>query len=170
MDAYLFLLDQLSQSNCRRLRAYSVHPNSKFTTWLVVVARRICIDRARNKYGRVRKPESARERDRLERRRRLEDLSEAVHEVDDIADDNQPTPDTRLEVAELSAELTHALSVLTPADQLLIRLRFDDGLSASEIGEILHYPSQFHVYRRLNAVLATLRGALQARGFESAAS
>src|SRR5678815_3986223 len=51
MDAYAYLLDRLSEEGCRRLRGYVVDPKSKFTTWLVVVARRLCVDHYRLKYG-----------------------------------------------------------------------------------------------------------------------
>lgn len=170
MDAYAFLLERLSEESCRRLRGYAASPNSKFTTWLVVVARRICIDYNRIKYGRIRHSDSSLERERLSRRRRLEDLSDHVENVDEVADENGTQPDDEVEIAELSAELRSALSALPPAEQLLIRLRFEDGLSVSEIAQTLRYPSQFHVYRRINAVLATLRTSLRSRGFESAAS
>lgn len=170
MDAYAFLLEQLSEKSYRRLRAYASDANSKFTTWLVVVARRICIDHGRIKYGRVRQADSSRERERMIRRRRLEDLSDVVEDVDEVADENSIQPDSEVEVAELSAELTSALSALPPADQLLIRLRFDDGISVADIAQALRYPSQFHVYRHINSVLATLRTSLRSRGIESAAS
>ena len=37
MDAYAYLLERLSEDSCRKLRAYTEDPRSKFTTWLVVV-------------------------------------------------------------------------------------------------------------------------------------
>src|SRR4029079_5423431 len=59
---------------------------------------------------------------------------------------------------------------LRPSCRLLLTMRFDDGLSAAEIATILKYPSQFHVYRRINALLADLRSRLEKRGYEHAAS
>ena len=44
---------------------------------------------------------------------------------------------------------------------LLLKLRFVDDLAAQEIARLLDYPSPFHVYRRLNALLAELRRTLQ---------
>ena len=93
-----------------------------------------------------------------------------MQDADDVADENTVQPDREVEVAELSGELTSALSSLPSADRLLIQLRFEDGLSAAEIARVLRYPSQFHVYRHLNSVLASLRTSLRSRGFESAAS
>jgi len=54
MDAYAYLLELLRADDCRRLRAYAADGRSKFTTWLVVVARRLCLDHLRHRYGRLR--------------------------------------------------------------------------------------------------------------------
>lgn len=70
--------------------------------------------------------------------------------------------------AELRAGLEDALSALSARDRLLLRLRFEDDMTAQEIARLLQLPSPFHVYRRLNVVLASLRVALQRRGIESA--
>jgi RNA polymerase sigma factor (sigma-70 family) len=170
MDAYAYLLDHLSADDFRKLRGYAFHSSSKFTTWLVVVARRLCIDYGRTRYGRVRNTESERERIRIQNRRRLDNLVNDLKETDEIPDENGLSADRQLESIELTAELNAAIDSIPPGDQLLLRLRFDDGLSAAEIAVLLHYPSQFQVYRRLNSVLATLRARLRARGIETAAS
>jgi RNA polymerase sigma factor (sigma-70 family) len=170
MDAYAYLLDRLSEEGCRRLRGYVVEPKSKFTTWLVVVARRLCVDHYRLKYGRLRNEESKHERVRLGLRRRIEDLDAIDDIADSIPDDNPGSAANQVEIVELTSELRNLVKCLDPSDRLLLTLRFDDGLSASEIAGILQYPSQFHVYRRINALLADLRAALEARGFGSAAS
>jgi RNA polymerase sigma factor (sigma-70 family) len=170
MDAYAFLLERLSEDGCRRLRSYSLDPRSKFTTWLVVVARRICIDHHRSRYGRVRNEESRAERERLGLRRRLEDLADGPEFADAIPDENAETPAEAIERAELSSELSALRESLPPADRLLLSLRFDDGLSAAEIATILRLPSPFHVYRRINALLVELKERLKGRGFEHAAS
>jgi RNA polymerase sigma factor (sigma-70 family) len=170
MDAYAFLLERLSEDRCRKLRGYAVNPNSKFTTWLVVVARRICIDHHRVKYGRLRDATSSRQRESRERRRRLAELVERLQETQDVADETAVPVDREVEIAELTGGLAAAMSSLQPADQLLVRMRYEDGLSAAEIAQILRYPSQFHVYRRINSILAELRADLRSRGFESAAS
>lgn len=170
MDAYTYLLDRLSEDNCRRLRSYTSVAHTKFTTWLVVVARRLCVDHYRAKYGRLRNEESKGERDRLGLRRRVENLEGSDADADLLADDSPESAADQLDRNELSSELRGLLSALDPSDRLLLTLRFDDGLTASEIAGIMRYPSQFHVYRRINTVLGELRAALEARGFESAAS
>ena len=170
MDAYTYLLERLSEDGCRRLRAYTFDARSKFTTWLVVVARRICIDHHRIRYGRLRNEESKGERERLGLRRRLEDLDEGVEFADAIPDEAGQNVSVAIERAELAAELRLARESLAPADRLLLKLRYDDGLSAAEIAGLLRYPSQFHVYRRINALLADLKARLNQRGYESAFS
>ena len=47
MDRYTFILDQLRRDDFHRLRAYGADGRGKFTTWLVVVARRLCLDHRR---------------------------------------------------------------------------------------------------------------------------
>ncbi|MEO8577993.1 MAG: sigma-70 family RNA polymerase sigma factor [Gemmatimonadales bacterium] len=170
MDAYTFLLEKLRENGARRLRAYTADPRSKFTTWLVVVSQRLCVDHYRARYGRTRDEESSDERCRLGLRRRIENLDGVAEFENNIPDENSSSAADELEKSELSEELRAVLASLEPADRLLISMRFDDGLSAAEIAGILRYPSQFHVYRRLNSVLAELRAALEGRGYESAAS
>jgi len=169
MDAYAVLLEAFKEDDSRRLKRYTVDPRSKFTTWLVVVARRICVDHIRTKYGRVRNADSAEERERRSRRKRLEELTSASDDVSLIVDES-PSADATLCEVEVSSGLQSALESLDARDQLLLTLRFDDGLSASEIATVLHFQSQFHVYRRINQVLSTLREELRSRGIETAAS
>jgi hypothetical protein len=49
---------------------------------------------------------------------------------------------------------------------LLLKYRFEDGLSASQISKLMDFPTPFHVYRRLNALFLSLRRTLQAGGIE----
>ena len=44
MDRYLYILEALRRDDCRRLRQYASDGRGKFTTWLMVVARRLCLD------------------------------------------------------------------------------------------------------------------------------
>ena len=72
----------------------------------------------------------------------------------------------RLEREETRTALLAATSELDPDDRLLLVLRFADDRSAREIAEVVGLPSPFHVYRRLNAILARLRVALAEAGIE----
>jgi RNA polymerase sigma factor (sigma-70 family) len=152
MDAYAYVLDQLSRDDFRRLRGYTPQARTKFTTWLVVVARRLCVDRLRERYGRG--------RERGIRRRVAELLAD---ELDPAAtpDRATPLPDAELEARELTSALANAIGRLDARDRLLLKLRYERELSAREIGQILHFPTPFHVYRRLNALLEQLKRDLE---------
>ena len=172
MDAYARVLERLRDEDCRRLRAYVPDGRSRFTTWLVAVVRRLCLDWHRERFGRARAEDSADARAAHERRRRLTSLAHdvGVEELTDAVDPGTPEsdgPDERLRARELLDALDAAIAMLPPADQVLLRLRFDDGRSAQQIARALHYPTPFHVYRRINALLAQLRDTLRARGIES---
>lgn len=166
MDAYAHLLEQLRRDDYRRLRAYTSDGRTKFTTWLVVVARRLCLDHLRQRYGR---PQDAGSRSGATRavRRQLVDLLVEELEVSGVADATAAgNPETQLQANELSRALAGALSAFEARDQLLLKLRFEDGLPTREIGQVMGFTTQFHVYRRLNKVLAQLRAALRGRGVQ----
>src|SRR6185503_9156012 len=59
MDAYAYVIERLRENDFRRLRSYTVDPRSRFSTWLVLVARRLCVDRKRQQYGRSSGPGAA---------------------------------------------------------------------------------------------------------------
>ena len=166
MDAYAQVLDHLRADDHRRLHEFARDPRCRVTTWLVVVARRICLDLYRRRYGRPSGDEAVESR---RTRRRLQDL------VADELDLHEPTTadadgaDAPLRHVELHDALQRALADLAPRDLLMLKLRFVDDLAAQEIARLLAFPSPFHVYRRLSALFAELRSALHRRGVESAA-
>lgn len=157
MDAYTYLLEQLARDDYRRLRAYTPENRSTFAAWLVVVARRLCVDRIRERYGRG---------ETRAARRRLVDLLGDELNPTTTADHHTPRPDVELRARELSDALAAAVAGLGAGDQLLLKLRYEEQLPAREIAQLLHLPTPFHVYRRLNAVLAGLKTALQRKGID----
>jgi RNA polymerase sigma factor (sigma-70 family) len=165
MDRYAFILERLHQDNCRRLRAYSPDPNAEFTTWLAVVARRLCLDRYRERYGRPQGagPSSA---DASRTRRQLEDMLGVELDLDQVADPAGTDPGFSMQAQEARDALRRGLAGLDPADRLLLKLRFDDDLRAREIARLVHLPTAFHVYRRLKGLLATLRSSLERSGIQ----
>jgi DNA-directed RNA polymerase specialized sigma24 family protein len=86
-----------------------------------------------------------------------------------IIDDREPPPDDAMRIAQRDHALARVIDDLEPADRVLLKLRFEDDLSAREIATVLQMPSAFHVYRRLATVFASLRRRLAARGVESSA-
>ena len=168
MDAYVYVLEQLRHDDFRALRGYAADGRSRFSTWLAVVARRSCIDFYRHRYGRPRAPANDL-RSTVERaaRRRLADLVGGGSELPEVADAGMDDPDARLRATELRDVLDEAVAALASEDRLLLKLRFEDDLTAQSIATTLGMPSQFHVYRRLRTICATLRLRLTRRGVES---
>jgi RNA polymerase sigma factor (sigma-70 family) len=166
MERYAYVLGKLRENEFRRLRAFDSHAGATFATWLTVTARRMCLDLHRQHYGRTR-PRHASDRSTVMRaaRKALNDVLSSEFDTDNLpayADDAE-------------AELVHGhrdnclkveLARLTPRERLLLTLRFEDNLSASKIASVLGFPSQFHVYRKLNTVLAALRQQLESKGIE----
>ena len=165
MDRYAFIIESLRQDDFRRLRAYQPMPACKFTTWLVLVARRLCVDHGRQRYGQPRGEGAASEQLRLVRTRLADLLAEKV-DPDHLSQPLRTSPDAELQERELEQALAAAVAGLASRDRLLLSLRFDDGCSAREISTIMRFPTLFHVYRRLTAVLEMLKASLQRRGIE----
>ena len=168
MDAYAHVLEKLREEDFRRLRSFAAEGRAKFTTWLVVVTRRLVLDYRRSRYGRDRGAESEGSKERLEARRRLADLISETADVDEIGDSGTGDPGRALRADQRRRALAEALGELEAQDQLLLNLRFVDDLPGREIAEIMGLPSPFHAYRRLKAVLSSLRAGLESRGIDDA--
>lgn len=168
MDAYAAALDGLRAADYRKLRAYSADPRSKFSTWLVVVVRRICIDAQRERFGRSTAAEKADGiSDERAARRRLATLTGEAVELNTIADAQGSSPDENVRRSDLNQRLEEALAELDERDRLLLTLRFVDDLPARRIAEVQGWPDQMMVYRRIAQVTAMLREKLSKRGVDS---
>jgi DNA-directed RNA polymerase specialized sigma subunit len=75
-------------------------------------------------------------------------------------------PDAVLEERERFQALEKALTRLEPRDRMLLALRFKDDQTAIAIARVMGFPSPFHVYRRLNSLLGTLRQVLGDAGVD----
>ena len=155
MDRYAFAIERLREQNFRRLRTFAADGRGKFTTWLVVVVRRLCLDYDRRKHGRSPSPEARRT---TTPRRLVEVVLDP--EVLDRLPDHRPSADEELEREQVLQQLSRAVAALSPSDQLLIALRYQDDRSAGEIASLMSLPTQFHVYHRLKRLHDTLRTAL----------
>lgn len=167
MDRYACVLEQLRANDFHRLRTFVADGRSEFSTWLVVVAQHICLDQHRHRYGRGSRREEAAESGRDEEaaaRRRLVDLVGAEIDVSSLTDGRIPTQEDAVRVAEVYEALETVLDRLEPRDRLLLKLRFEDGLSVSQIAGSLDVPTRFHVHRRLRAVLQRLQQELRKKG------
>jgi DNA-directed RNA polymerase specialized sigma subunit len=102
-------------------------------------------------------------------RRRLADLLVDTLDFErgpELVLDPGDDPDTSIRKAELSEIVHDTVSELSRAEQLLLTLRFRDGLSAAAIARVTGYPTPFHVYRELDRLLSRLRRSLRQRGVE----
>ena len=162
LDRYAYMLDELRRNDCRRLRTYAADGRGRFSTWLTVVARRLCLDHFRHQFGRVRGPERVRGRTSFSRtaRRRLSELSSPVEDLALLPDLTLRDPGEVVDEHDRQAALRHAVNELSPSDQLLLRLRFEEDLTAREIAPLLGLASQFQVYRRIETVCGMVRARL----------
>lgn len=165
MDAYAHVLAALREDDCGRLRAYLPDGKTKFTTWLMVVTRRLALDHLRHRYGRSRSDDETRRAEQTSRRR-LEDLLSDAIEPDQLPGTSGDSPDAEIRRRELTEALRRTVALLDPESRLLLALRFVDERSVREIARTLRLPSVFHVYRRLAALLARVRAELARRGVE----
>ena len=166
MDHYAYILDELERDDFRRLRRYFADGRSEFSTWLVVVAQRLCRDYDRQRYGRLRVHDGdvagAAEEHAI--RRRLVDLVGAEVDLTLLADRTNHGAENGTSAAEVHQALEEALKSLVPAERFLLKLRFEDDCGMEEIAEMLRLPSRFHAQRQLTSVLHRLRGGLERRG------
>jgi RNA polymerase sigma factor (sigma-70 family) len=167
MDRYSYMLGKLRESDFRRLRSFDPTAGASFATWLTVTARHLCLDHQRSLFGRGR-PEHETDQSTTMRavRRALQDLTEGDTPADSIPDSSARSADAAAVRGELDSILQDELAKLTPSDRLLLTLRFEDDLPASRIAGVLGLKTPFHVYRRLNAILAQMRRGLESKGIE----
>ena len=165
MDRYAFMLEHLRRDHFSRLRAYRPQDRATFEVWLVAVARRLCLDHHRHKYGRG-PAGSHDEAVVLERagRRRLVDLLGEALDPDLLAPANASGADQELARREVTLALAAALDTLEWRDRLLLHFLFEEDFTAKRIAHLMRFPTQFHVYRRRNQVLGLLRQRLRDRG------
>jgi len=168
MDRYAYAVDALRRDDFKRLRAYDPDGRGSFDTWLAVVARRLCMDEHRHRYGRAQSDDADAEAERATRRQ-LADLVGNELGLDTI-EGNTDTPDVQLERSERRAVLDCALAQLDVTERLILRLRFEDAVSVPEIARLLGIDSPFKVYRQLDKVLMTVRRHLEAAGIHDAST
>jgi RNA polymerase sigma factor (sigma-70 family) len=167
MDRYAFVLDALRREDCKRLRAYEPEGRGAFDTWLTVVARRLCLDHHRQRYGRAQSNGREAEEERATRRY-LTDLIGDELGLEQLEGDAGAVPDVEVERTEQRAALEAALAHLDVSDRLVLRLRFEDALSVPEIARLIGVDSPFKVYRQLDRILAAVRKHLEAAGIHDA--
>ncbi|HET8773303.1 MAG TPA: sigma-70 family RNA polymerase sigma factor [Thermoanaerobaculia bacterium] len=84
----------------------------------------------------------------------------------DAADVRVVDADRRKRSDATSHAIRHALAALPDEDAMILRFRFGSGMSIADISRMLRLP-QRPLYRRLEALIARLRAALDAAGLDS---
>lgn len=163
MDRYVFVVDALRDHEYKRLRSYNPEEGARFSSWLLVVARRLCMDQYRARYGRVQSDTHAAESNHRARRA-LSDLVSDELALESVEDVQTGDPDFVLRQSDLTQRLESALASLPTADRLLLRFRFEDDLSVPRIAQLIDAESPFVVYRRLDKILRILRKSLEDSG------
>lgn len=165
MDRYAFVVEALRHDEHRRLRGWLADGRGEFTTWLIVVTRRLCFDHHRHRYGRPQGTSRESAEDRATRRRLVDLVGEELA-VDGTPSASLEAPDEDLRRLERNERLAAALASLDPADRLLLRLRFEDGRSVPQIAGLVGASTPFVVYRRVAKILDTLRTRLLQSGVD----
>ncbi len=171
MDRYTFILEKLRENDYARLRRYAADGRGEFSTWLVVVCRRLSEDYRRTLYGRATSSTTggaAKPSGSSELRSRLVDLVGVKKDIASFPEPQGGDPEINLRQRQLHSVLDEALRELDPADRLLLQYRFEYELTAKEIAKIMKLPTPFHVYRRVTSRLRRLRRHLRDRGFSEA--
>ncbi len=167
MGRYVYVLEKLRENDFRRLRAFRDDRRARFSTWLTVLARRLCLDHHRMQYGRTRTTGNPQESTELRTlRRRLADGIAVDFDVARLPDEGSTALEGEPILRARDAAVAAELALLSSRDRLLLAYRFEDGFTAARIATLLHLPTPFHVYRRLNHLLKQLREVLRSRGID----
>lgn len=214
-NCFLFICEQLSANDFRRLRKFDLAGRASFSTWLCAVARNLCLDWHRKEHGRYRifssiarrsaadqtlfelvfrhgfSAEEA--RDELSRRgidlsfaaveERIGDLRKCMssrqlwlltsgkpaadsfdrgEEGNYVAEpaDPAPDPETLVAMRETHLQVSAALGSLTGADRLLVRLRYQEGLTLQQVAKLVGLKDAQTADRRLRDIIDHLRQLL----------
>jgi RNA polymerase sigma factor (sigma-70 family) len=214
-NCFLFICEQLSAHDFRRLRKFDLAGRARFSTWLCAVVRNLCLDWHRKEHGRqrvfgsvarrstmdqllfelvFRRGLSAEEaREELSRRgvelsfaaleekicdirrclssRQLWLLSSGKAMLDSIEGeedgtysvelaDPSPDPESLLALRDTHRHVSAALASLTDSDRLLIRLRYQEGLTLQQVARLVGLKDAQTADRRLRDIIDHLRQAL----------
>lgn len=214
-NCFLFICEQLSANDFRRLRKFDLAGRASFSTWLCAVARNLCLDWHRKEHGRHRIFGSVARRsatDQLlfeivfrrglsaeearaelscrgielsfaavEQRicdirrclssRQLWLLSSGQAMLDPIDGEEEgayvvepadpaPDPESLVALRETHRQVSAALACLTDSDRLLIRLRYQEGLTLQQVAKLVGLKDAQTADRRLRDIIDHLRQAL----------
>jgi RNA polymerase sigma factor (sigma-70 family) len=214
-NSFLYVCEQLSANDFRRLRKFDVGGRATFSTWLCAVVRNLCLDWHRKEHGRYRafgsiarrgatdqllfevvfrrglSAEDAREElsrggielsfaaveERIWNLRRclssrqlwllssgntVLDSIDGEEEGNSVAEpaDPAPDPETLASLRETHRHVSAALTSLSDSDRLLVRLRYQEGLTLRQVARLVGLKDAQTADRRLRDIIDHLRQAL----------
>lgn len=214
-DCFLFICEQLSANDLRRLRKFDFAGRASFSTWLCAVVRNLCLDWHRKEHGRHRVFGSVARRSAVDQllfeiafrrgfsleecreelslrgveltfaaveericeirrclsSRELWLLSSGMAMLDSIDGDEEgtytvgpadpaPDPESLVALREIHRHVSAALASLTDSDRLLIRLRYQEGLTLQQVAKLVGLKDAQTADRRLRDIVDHLRLAL----------
>jgi RNA polymerase sigma factor (sigma-70 family) len=212
-DLYVYVCTELHRSKCRRLRRFEPEGAARFSTWLQLVVRNLCLDRLRQDLG-SRPFRGVAKRSALEQeifrcvyhqgmtldealgvlhgvypgldRLRLNELLSAMHsemtsrqfwllstrttreislsrqqtpegpELEEHIAAREPNPEAVVRRKEHQAILWQAIEQLTPAQRLLLRLRYELDLPLREVARLAGLKNPQAAHRDIERALKRL--------------
>lgn len=219
-NCYLFVCQQLSANDFRRLRKFDPAGTASFSTWLCAVTRNLCLDWHRKEHGRYRIFGSVARRSaadqilfelvfrqgfpieeaKVELGRRGIGLSfaeveekicelrrcvsarqlwllscgngaaDSIHSGDEGVlalepADPAPDPEAVLVLRETHAQVAAALGSLSDSDRLLVRLRYQEGLTLQQVAALVGLKDAQTADRRLRDIIEHIRQVLGLKHF-----
>jgi RNA polymerase sigma factor (sigma-70 family) len=209
-DAFVWICEALRANSFERLRQYRSEGAAQFATWLRVVARNLCIDWHRRRYGRRRRFHSVARLNDLERsifravliegrtyeetavilgtryavtemivasvaerlrctltarqKRAIAVQRIRLESLDDQAEFAAPDldPETLAIESEVAAKFDRAMSQLDTEAALLLRLRYEQGLTLSSVASLTGLKDAQTADRRIRQVLERLHEFMHA--------
>jgi DNA-directed RNA polymerase specialized sigma24 family protein len=134
-DCFLFVCEQLSANQFRRLRAFRADGPAKFTTWLRAVVRNLCLDWHRKEYGRQRIFQSIARLPAAE-----QDVYRCVYERGMTREEARLTLRTRYPALDLDAACARIEQNLTPRQLWLLSVQRPQRREAPDPVEDLAIP------------------------------
>lgn len=95
-----------------------------------------------------------------------QESADGLEAIPDLATPGRASDEERREAETALDKLRQAMEELDPVDQLIVKMRFWEGMKVVRIGEILGLGKRPHA--RVARILARLRSELHARGLEAA--
>ena len=120
-DCFVFVCEQLHRGAFLRLRRFQPNGKAKFTTWLRVVARNLCLDWRRHESGRQQPLRAIEQLDPLDRA-----VFQLVHQKGLSTEDclvQLRASDSRLTMALIESSLSRIENALTPRQRWLLQMR-----------------------------------------------